>query len=229
LPGRVLSEVGGCIYGINEAGDAVGQLNGHAAMWKEGQAIDINSYLDGVEAGLTLHTAWDINDAGKIVTWGVFDGSTDPRLFLIAPGSTADCNNNGILDTYDIFTGNSPDDNADGIPDDCGGYAGVPPNPPPGGGVPGVSVKLGKPSPNPMMGRTEISFALDRRRHVALDIYDVTGRRVVCLAEGHLEGGQHRIAWTGLDEGGRKVSPGIYFLRMESEGFTASKKMIVMQ
>ncbi|MCH7720510.1 MAG: hypothetical protein IH988_05900 [Planctomycetes bacterium] len=45
---------------------------------------------------------------------------TDYSSFLLAYfGPFDDCNNNGVLDLTDIITAASPDDNANGIPDEC--------------------------------------------------------------------------------------------------------------
>lgn len=48
----------------------------------------------------------------------------------VAPGSSQDCNNNGVLDSYEILNGDVPDANRDGRPDSC---PVLPPACPPGG------------------------------------------------------------------------------------------------
>jgi probable HAF family extracellular repeat protein len=61
--------------GINEAGDIVGNSDTasspvrHATLWRNGSAIDLNSFLSAseVSAGWVLELASDINDHGEIV------------------------------------------------------------------------------------------------------------------------------------------------------------------
>ena len=36
-------------------------------------------------------------------------------------------------------------------------------------------------------------------------------------------------SWNGLDEQGRRVSSGVYFYRLDTPGFSDTKKMVLMQ
>ena len=67
--------------------------------------------------------------------------------------------------------------------------------------------------PNPARS-TRINFSLPRRDHVELGVYDVLGRRVAVLARGVLPAGPYSKQWEGLDDSGRRVGPGVYFLRL---------------
>jgi hypothetical protein len=102
------------------------------------------------------------------------------------------------------------------------------------GAAPGVGERplvlaLGGAFPNPAGLRMNIEFSLDRARKVQLGAYDVTGRRVALLAAGRHEAGVHRLDWSGLDDAGRPLSSGVYLLRMESEGFVASRKLLMIR
>jgi len=44
----------------------------------------------------------------------------EPDVFEFRAGCTPDCNGNGVLDSEDIASGASADDDGDGIPDECG-------------------------------------------------------------------------------------------------------------
>ena len=35
--------------------------------------------------------------------------------------------------------------------------------------------------------------------------------------------------WNGLDDAGRRVASGVYFYRLEAEGFRATRKLVVMK
>jgi len=39
--------------------------------------------------------------------------------------------------------------------------------------------------------------------------------------------GAHTVVWDGRNESGMKVSPGVYFYKLETEDFTATKKLIL--
>jgi probable HAF family extracellular repeat protein len=226
ISGRTLSA--DVVYGMNNAGEAVGESGGHAVLWKDDQVIDLNGDLTGVQGCLTLRAAWDINDAGKIVGSCTYGGSEDLHVFVMARSCNPDCNENLVLDACDIYNGTSQDQNGNGIPDDCPCESGI------GGSKPPKHddkffVTLVGPTPNTVGHNTEISFSLDRPRRVRVSIYDVTGRQVACIADGRFDCGSHRVAWAGRNDSGHVVSPGIYMLRMESEGAVASRKIVLVK
>jgi len=41
--------------------------------------------------------------------------------------------------------------------------------------------------------------------------------------------GYYNAAWDGKDNGGRQTSAGVYFYRLESGDFKATKKMVVIK
>ena len=81
-------------------------------------------------------------------------------------------------------------------------------------------------SPNPSRGAAEIRFAVPSRKDVRIDVFDVAGRRVAQLLDGAVPGGRHRVVWSGLDATGQPVASGTYFYRMETEGFTETRKIV---
>lgn len=78
--------------------------------------------------------------------------------------------------------------------------------------------------PNPFNNSTRITFALTESRQVRLDIFDSIGRRIRTLHNGQLESGYHTVPF---DASG--LASGVYFYRITSEGFTSSKKMILVK
>ena len=92
-----------------------------------------------------------------------------------------------------------------------------------------VAFALGASYPNPFASTTSFSLALPREASVELTVYDVTGRRVRTLHSGPLSAGRHTVGWNATDESGSRVAPGVYFAKMASEGFTGSRKVVVLQ
>jgi hypothetical protein len=74
------------------------------------------------------------------------------------------------------------------------------------------------PRPNPSASVTRLRFALPRGGRIRLEIFDVSGARVRLLAGGDHAAGEHETRWDGRDDQGRRVSPGLYFARLETEG-----------
>ena len=50
---------------------------------------------------------------------------------------------------------------------------------------------------------------------VRLAAFDIAGRHVRLLASGPKEAGPHQVTWDGLDDGGRRLGPGVYLVRLQ--------------
>lgn len=92
-----------------------------------------------------------------------------------------------------------------------------------------VSFALLEAKPNPTKGVTEISFAIPKTTDVELSIYDVSGRVISTLIKGKLTAGTHTVKWNGLDSQGKKVSQGVYFYKLTTGEFSATKKLILIR
>jgi hypothetical protein len=83
--------------------------------------------------------------------------------------------------------------------------------------------------PNPANPATAISFSLKERSHVTLRIFRVNGELVRTLVDDVLDTRLHKVLWDGKDEGGRKVSSGVYFCRLEAGSLVDQKKLVILK
>jgi len=83
--------------------------------------------------------------------------------------------------------------------------------------------------PNPFNPMTKISFDLPRGTKVALEVFDLRGRKVQTLVSETLSAGRHSVIWNGTDSGGRQVSSGTYFYRLQADGSTMTDKMLLLK
>jgi hypothetical protein len=80
---------------------------------------------------------------------------------------------------------------------------------------------------NPFRQRAHFRYALTSRAHVSISVHDVTGRRLRRLFEGLSPSGSSQlISWDGRDAQGLEVSPGVYLVRLESQGLVATSKAV---
>jgi hypothetical protein len=84
-------------------------------------------------------------------------------------------------------------------------------------------------SPSPGFVPTSVSFDLREAGSVQLSIFDVSGRLVRVLTRERWPAGTHRIAWAHVDETGRRVAPGVYFLRILGRDFAQTHKITVLK
>ena len=81
--------------------------------------------------------------------------------------------------------------------------------------------------PNPFNASTNIDFQLPAGGHVSLTIYDVLGRTVRHLVDGHQEAGNYIARWDGRDDRGKVMKSGVYFCVFESGSFREVIKMVL--
>ena len=83
--------------------------------------------------------------------------------------------------------------------------------------------------PNPASGDVRLSYNLAAEGQVQLGIYDIMGRRIKSLANSRQLPGRHTITWDGRSDSGAKVSNGVYFYKLDTEGFTSTKKLTILK
>ena len=64
---------------------------------------------------------------------------------------------------------------------------------------------------------------------VKLDIFDVTGRKVVKLIDGTVKKGNHKLTWSGFDSKGSSIPKGIYFFRFQYNGQNLRGKFLFLR
>jgi len=93
--------------------------------------------------------------------------------------------------------------------------------------APGPSVlALGAVRPNPMREAAELRFSLALDGSAALDVFDLSGRRVRSVASGVFSAGSHVARWDGRDDRGSVAPSGFYFARLTSDGQTITRPLI---
>jgi hypothetical protein len=78
--------------------------------------------------------------------------------------------------------------------------------------------------PNPFNAETNISFNLAEAGNVSLEVYDLTGRLVTTLVDGQMDAGEHVVSWDASS-----VSSGVYFYKLATADFSATKTMNLLK
>jgi len=78
--------------------------------------------------------------------------------------------------------------------------------------------------PNPFNPVTNIKFSLPKAGFVNLVVYDALGRKAAELVAGNYSAGTYKV---DFDASG--LSSGVYFYKLETEGFTEIKKMMLIK
>lgn len=83
--------------------------------------------------------------------------------------------------------------------------------------------------PNPFNPSTTIQYGLPVEAHVSVKIYNTLGQEVVSLADAVQQAGYYTVVWDGKNASGNPVGSGVYFYRMKTDRFTATKRMLLMK
>ena len=78
--------------------------------------------------------------------------------------------------------------------------------------------------PNPFNPATLIKYSVAQDGFVSLNVFNLLGEKVALLVNENLKTGRYEINFNASD-----LSSGIYFYRLDSGNFTASKKMILIK
>ena len=81
--------------------------------------------------------------------------------------------------------------------------------------------------PNPSTGSSVIEFANAAAGRVELSIYDVGGRLVRRLHDGHLSAGAYQWPFDGNRATGDRIDPGVYFLRVKTISGESSRRIVI--
>ena len=83
--------------------------------------------------------------------------------------------------------------------------------------------------PNPFNPTTSISYAIPNAGKVTLVIYDMMGREVRTLVDNNMDVGYQSATWDATNNLGNPVGAGVYIYQIQADGFTQSKKMILLK
>ena len=78
--------------------------------------------------------------------------------------------------------------------------------------------------PNPFNPSTEVRYYLPSEAHVRLSVYSILGEELQVFASGQSAAGWHSVNWNASSR-----PSGIYFLRLETGTFVATRKLVLLK
>ncbi|MCX7785668.1 MAG: T9SS type A sorting domain-containing protein [candidate division WOR-3 bacterium] len=79
--------------------------------------------------------------------------------------------------------------------------------------------------PNPFSNRIMINYFIPYTTFATISVYDVTGRKIHTLHQGSTKPGWHTLSWNGVNNNGKKITTGIYFVKLTALGQSLCKKI----
>lgn len=78
--------------------------------------------------------------------------------------------------------------------------------------------------PNPFNPTTVIEYSVPRNSRVTLEVYNVLGQKVATLFSGVQNAGTYEVNFNAA-----KFASGVYFYRLEANGFSSARKMMLLK
>lgn len=97
------------------------------------------------------------------------------------------------------------------------------------GEVAASAFRLHQNHPNPFNPTTRIRFEVGARVPVTLEVFDLRGALVRRLVNEERGPGSYVAEWDGRNEGGERVTTGVYFYRLSAGDFSETKKMVLLK
>jgi photosystem II stability/assembly factor-like uncharacterized protein len=169
---------------------------------------------------INANTGWTVGD---------YYSTTNTSTYYTTNGGTNWINTNGILASgrlNRVKINNSPIGYAAGQyqniyrTTNAGGLTGIISN----SVITPSKYSLSQNYPNPFNPVTKINFSSPKQGFVSLKIYDVLGREIRTLVNEFKSAGQFSVDFNALD-----YSCGVYFYRLESNGFSDIKRMMLIK
>ena len=82
--------------------------------------------------------------------------------------------------------------------------------------------------PNPFNPQTTITYSIGDPGRAVVRVFDVTGRHVKTLVDGHREPGQYQVRWDAFTTSGGLPS-GVYFVRLDMNNTSRTQKMLLVK
>jgi hypothetical protein len=78
--------------------------------------------------------------------------------------------------------------------------------------------------PNPFNPSTNIRFDVQKPGFISIKIYDMLGREIALIVNEQLKPGTYQVDWDGTN-----FTSGVYFYTMRTEGYTQTKRMVLIK
>ncbi len=83
--------------------------------------------------------------------------------------------------------------------------------------------------PNPFNAGTTITYHLAEAGSVTMRILNILGQQVRTLTQERQEAGVYKVQWDGRDGRGVEIGTGVYFVRLEANRFTQTRKILLVR
>ena len=89
--------------------------------------------------------------------------------------------------------------------------------------------RLEAPYPNPFNPSVHLRYTIPMPGRVTVDIYNILGQRIQRLTDEFKQAGLYTAHWNGQYATGQPAASGVYFIRLQSGSFNATRKVLMVK
>ncbi len=89
--------------------------------------------------------------------------------------------------------------------------------------------KLTQNYPNPFNPTTKFEVSLPKQEFASLKIYDISGKEVYTFANEIMKIGTYVFEWNSVNNSGKLVNSGVYFIRLVTNDYTETRKIMLIK
>ena len=89
-----------------------------------------------------------------------------------------------------------------------------------------VHYELNQNYPNPFNPTTRIKYGLPESADVRITIFNILGQLVSVVTDKHQTAGYYEVSWDAKTDAGADLPSGIYFYRVDTKNYSATRSMV---
>jgi flagellar hook assembly protein FlgD len=83
--------------------------------------------------------------------------------------------------------------------------------------------------PNPFNNNIKIPFAIGKQSEVTAEVFNINGQSIIQLFNGQANTGNNILYWDGINQHGKEVPSGTYFLVIKNDNITRKQKILLLK
>ena len=194
-----------CILSENCGGRVLDASHSKLIMDNNVVSIEADGFIGGVQMTLTHGADFAIEMTDRALLADYLTTGNETRLLVITPETEELFIYSGDFEITEIIVANTQYEVSVDLPL-------------------AASFSLSDAYPNPFNPATTMTLAMPVSGDMQVEVYNLLGQVVATLANGYMDAGTYSLTWDAND-----VSSGMYFVKAQADGFTATQKLMLVK
>ena len=199
-------QLASCIHADNCGGRVDDASHSKLILQDNMVSIEADGFIGGVQMTLSHGSDFTIDMTDKALFADYLTNENETRLLVINPETNDLFSYSGDFEILEVIVANSQYEVSVDLPV-VGGFS------------------LSDAYPNPFNPTTTMTLVMPVSGDIQVEVYNLLGQVVATLASGYMDANtQTKLTWDASD-----VSSGMYFVKAEANGFTATQKLMLVK